>query len=197
MFINDLVSELPRGVKAALYVDDLALWCKEEHASTANYRIQQANLTNLQHGLRTGVSLSTWTNPPQPYSPCHQRSKLVPSRLVHTLKEEDQATYLGVTFDKRLTHTLRTEGKARKKLAIMRKLAGTTWGANKQILKTVYEESVRPVLEYRSTAWSTTATTNQQSLDKIQNHALRIITGAMKSTPITFMELPTAIQPLQ
>ena len=56
-----------------------------------------------------------------------------------------------VTFDKRLTwktNTLRTEGKARKKLAIMRKLAGTTWGANEQILKTVYEGSVRPVLEY-------------------------------------------------
>ena len=67
-----------------------------------------------------------------------------------TLKEEDEATYLCVTFDKRLTwkpHTLRTERKARKKLAIMRKLAGTTWGANEQILKTVYEGSVRPVLD--------------------------------------------------
>ena len=97
----------------------------------------------------------------------------------HTLKEEDQATYLGVTFDKRLTwktHILRTEGQARKKLAMMRKLAGTTWGANEQILKTVYEGSVRPVLEYSSTAWSTTAKTNQQSLDKIQKQALRIIT---------------------
>ena len=42
------------------------------------------------------------------------------------LKEDDKATYLGVTFDKRLTwkpHTLRTEEMARKKLAIMRKLA--------------------------------------------------------------------------
>ena len=64
----------------------------------------------------------------------------------------------------------------------MRKLAGTTWGANEHILKTVYEGSVRP-----------TAKTNQQSLDKIQNQAMRIITGAMKSTPIAF----TAKQPLQ
>ena len=59
------------------------------------------------------------------------------------MKEEDEVNYLGVTFDKRLTwkpHTLRTEGKARNKLAIMRKLAGTTWGANEQILKTVYED---------------------------------------------------------
>ena len=85
-------------------------------------------------------------------------------------------------------HTLRTEGKARKKLAIMHKLIGTTWGANEQILKTVYEGTARPVLDYSSTAWSTTAKTNQQSLDKIQKQALRIMTGAMKSTPITFME---------
>ena len=42
VFINDLASELPRDVKAALYADDLVLWCTEEHASTANYRIQQA-----------------------------------------------------------------------------------------------------------------------------------------------------------
>ena len=137
--------------------------------------------------------------------PCQQRQILhntihaVIKIDTHTLKEEDEATYLGVTFDKRLTwkpHTLRTEGKARKKLTIMRKLAGTTWGANEQILKAVYEGSVRPVLEYSSTAWPTTAKTNQQSLD-IQNQALRIITGAMKSTPITFMEQTTAIQPLQ
>ena len=56
---------------------------------------------------------------------------------------------------------------------------------------------MRPVLEYSSPAWSTTAKTNQQSLDKIQNQALRIISGAMKSTPITFMEQTTAIKPLQ
>ena len=49
----------------------------------------------------------------------------------------------------------------------MRKLAVPTWGANEQILKTVYEGSVRPVMEYSSTAWSTTAKTNQQSIDKI------------------------------
>ena len=50
-------------------------------------------LTNLQHKLRTGVSLSTRTNPPQHYSPCHQRSKLDPSRLVHTQEAVLEAAY--------------------------------------------------------------------------------------------------------
>ena len=42
LFINDLVSELPKGVKAALYADHLVMWCKEEYATTAIYRLQLA-----------------------------------------------------------------------------------------------------------------------------------------------------------
>lgn len=42
LFINDLVSDLPKGVNAALYADDLVLWCKEEYATTATYRMQGA-----------------------------------------------------------------------------------------------------------------------------------------------------------
>ena len=67
----------------------------------------KCNDYNLEHGLMTGVLLSTRTNHPQHYSPCHQRSKIG----THTLNEDDKVTYLGVTFDKRLTwktHTLRT-----------------------------------------------------------------------------------------
>ncbi|XP_052257940.1 uncharacterized protein LOC127862720 [Dreissena polymorpha] len=116
------------------------------------------------------------------------------------MTEADETTYLGVTFDKRQTwkpHLMKAEGRARRKLAMMRKLAGTTWGANEHILKTVYQGTVRPQLEYSSPTWSSTAKSNRQALDKIQNQALRIMTGATKSTPIAFMEKITGIQPLQ
>ena len=67
------------------------------------------------------------------------------------LKLEDQQTYLGVTYDKRMTwrrHVRIAEGKARRKLNIMRKLAGSNWGANEKIIKSVYQGAVRPHLEY-------------------------------------------------
>ena len=79
----------------------------------------------------------------------------------------------------------------------MRKLTGTSWGANEKTLRTVYEGSVRHQLEYGSTAWASAAKTNLSRLDKVQNQALRIITGAMRSTPIAAMEEVTGIQPLQ
>ena len=58
------------------------------------------------------------------------------------------------------------------------------------------KETVRPHLEYGSTAWSATANTNQLDPDRVQNQALRLITGAMRSTPITEMERLTGAQPL-
>ena len=37
VFINDIVREMPRKVLGDIYVDDLVLWCSEEHLSTAKY----------------------------------------------------------------------------------------------------------------------------------------------------------------
>ena len=110
-----------------------------------------------------------------------------------TLLAEDNPTYLGVTFDKRLTwltwkqQTEKAEARAKVRLALMKKLAGTTWGADTVTLNGLYSGSVRPGLEYGMTAWGTTAKSNFDRVSKGQNQETRIITGAMKSTPI--MEL--------
>ena len=69
---------------------------------------------------------------------------------------EKEATYLRITFDKCMAwkqQVQTAEVKARRKLAIMRKLAGTSWGANERILTTVYQGAVIPCLEYGSSAW--------------------------------------------
>ena len=178
LFINDIVTELPKGVQAALYADDLVLWTCEEHATTANYRMQLALdsvaawteswcvTINKEKTTATLFTLSTKTKP----------GKLTLGN--HTLQHEDQQTYLGITFDKRMTwkpHINQAESKARRKMNIMRKLAGTNWGANEKVLKTVYQGAVRPHLEFGSNLWITAAKTHQQTLDRVQ----RIITGAM------------------
>ena len=47
LFINDLVSELQRGIKATLYADDSVTWCKEEYATTTTYKMQLADSNPL------------------------------------------------------------------------------------------------------------------------------------------------------
>jgi hypothetical protein len=79
----------------------------------------------------------------------------------------------------------------------MRKLAGTSWGADSETLRKLYTGRVRPVLEYGMTAWGNTTKSNFDQISKVQNQATHIITGVMKSTPIQELETVTGLQPLQ
>ena len=59
IFIDDLVSKLPKGVKAALYADDLVMWVSEEYAGSAKYRMQQAADVLLAWTKEWNVSINT------------------------------------------------------------------------------------------------------------------------------------------
>ena len=107
------------------------------------------------------------------------------------MPQTDTPTFLGVKLDTRLTWKPQIEKMERSGLqilALMRKLAGTTWGVDSSILTKVYTATVRPTMEYAPTTWGTAAKTNKSRLDKDQNMALRVILGAMKTTPAHDME---------
>lgn len=65
-----------------------------------------------------------------------------------TLTNVEEAICLGVSFDKQLTwkpHIVHSDARARKKISILRKLAGTTYGASKNILKQYFRVQSGPI----------------------------------------------------
>ena len=76
----------------------------------------------------------------------------------------------------------------------MKKLAGTIWGADTVTLRRLYTGRVRPVLEYGMVAWGRTGKSSFDRVSKVQNKAARIITEAIKSTPIVELETITGLQ---
>ena len=80
---------------------------------------------------------------------------------------------------------------------MLKKLAGTSWGADMKVLKKTYVGYVRPVIEYGMASWGTAAKTNFQKIERMQNQSLRILTGGMKSTPINCMEAVAGLEPLE
>ena len=58
-------------------------------------------------------------------------------------------------------------------------LSETYWGASPNLLKQVYLGSAKSVMEYASSSWATSAKTNQDKLDRIQNMGLRMTLGAL------------------
>ena len=82
-------------------------------------------------------------------------------------------------------------------MALMKKLAGTKWGANHSVLKKMYVGRIRPTLEYGMSATCTASKAQQKKRNTIQNQAMRIMTGAMCSTPVTSLENITGLQSLE
>ena len=100
-------------------------------------------------------------------------------------------------FDPRLTWNAHTEQCRNKRLhrtALLKKLAGSDWGADNAVLRKAYVGYVRPVLEYIMAAWSTTSDSNFNKICRVQNQNLRIMTGALKSTPINDLETITGLE---
>ena len=85
------------------------------------------------------------------------------------------------------THISRSEENTRRKLTLLRKLAGTQRGAVETVLPNTYIGTIRSHLEYGSTRLSSASKSEIYTLDKVQNQALRRITESMKSTPIRVM----------
>ena len=79
----------------------------------------------------------------------------------------------------------------------MKAISSAKWGASRRILKNYYIAHIRSKLDYGSILYNTASKTNLQKLDKIQNCAMRLITGGLKTTPILALEAETSIAPLQ
>ena len=64
-------------------------------------------------------------------------------------------------------------------------------------VKKLYTGRVRPTLEYGMAATCTASKTQKENRNKIQNQAMRLMTGAMCSTPISCLETMTGLQSLE
>ena len=79
----------------------------------------------------------------------------IPINKIH-LPLEKNPQILGVTFDPNLTFSAHVENVARtakQRLSILKALAGTTWGQQKETLLNTYNATTRSLFTYASPIW--------------------------------------------
>ena len=71
--------------------------------------------------------------------------------------------------------------RVKKKNNVLKTLAGTSWGLQKETLQMTYQAPGRYIANYAAPVWSTNASTSSiGSIQRAKNEALRVITGAHK-----------------
>lgn len=78
----------------------------------------------------------------------------------------------------------------------MKRLVTKSWSASRESLIIFYKTFIRSKIDYGSVIYSSASSTQLKKLDTIQSAALRIATGAFRSSPIVALETETNVPPL-
>jgi len=106
--------------------------------------------------------------------------------------------YLGVTLDRSLTYRRHLESLRKKltsRVALLRRLAGSGWGAGTTTLRIATLALVHSTAEYCAPVWCRSAHTCL--IDPAINNALRIVTGCLRPTPVDNLPILAGIQPAE
>ena len=133
IFNDGICDHLSSHIPRVLHADNLALWTKAEQVTTTAIRIQEAmNLISdwakewLVMINRTKIEATCFSLSPK-------REEFILQINGQEIHQQDTSTYLGVKFNRKLTlspHISIKHSKALRKMALMKKQAGTKWGAN-------------------------------------------------------------------
>ena len=112
------------------------------------------------------------------------------------LKNDSFPVYLGVTLDRTLSfreHTRKVKKKVATRNNLLSKLANSYWGANPQTLKQTALALNYSAAEYCSPVWERSC--HSHNVDTELNQTCRIITGALRPTPLPVLYRLAGIAP--
>nr|BDT63038.1 MAG: hypothetical protein [Trachysalambria curvirostris nimavirus] len=197
--INDIVKAVPRAVSCSLYVDDFTLYCSggslkdvQNHMQTA---VNQVSQWATYHGFKFSPNKSVAMHFRK------RRGNFHPSLFLgaNPLQFVEEVKFLGLTFDPRLTwvpHIKNLKIKATKALGILRVLSHLSWGSDRTTLLRLYRALVRSKIDYGCEAYSSATPTVLKMLDSVHNEALRLCTGAFRSSPVQSLYAESGEPPL-
>ena len=193
----------PPGIEIVQYADDISVYIKGTDLSDMSKKINEyvPTLTAFleERNLQVSAEKSTVTL----FTPARAEAKHVPEVKVQgqPVKLDKTPKLLGVKFDTMYTftpHINDTISKAKKRLNILKSLAGSTWGQDKDTILVTYKSICRSVLEYAAPIWSPSISeTNWVHLQAVQSKALRIATGCVTKSAIDHLHQESKVIPLK
>ena len=179
IYINDIVEDIHSCIR--LFADDTSLYIIVDNPLQAAERLNEDLdkihlwaakwLVSFNPAKSESILFSRKLN--RPFHP-----HLIMNQQV--INEETSHKHLGLIFSSDCNwheHIDYVKTKAWSRINVMRKLK---FQLDRKSLETIYFSFIRPLLEYASVVWNNCTQYESNELEKIQNEAARIVTGATK-----------------
>ena len=112
---------------------------------------------------------------------------------------EDQVKYLGIIFDKKLTfadHINNTVVNVKQRCNILKVVSNFNFGADRTTLLRIYQALCLSKIDYGSQVYGSACKSLLSKLDVVHNMALRICTGAFRTSPVDSIYVDSGFPPL-
>lgn len=187
VMINDIFSDINVRFGRSLFADDGAIWRRGKNVEFLMKQTQIALNQIVQWANRWGFKISTSKSSFMIFGFKRKIPDLNLKIYECDLEKVKVFKFLGIWMDEKLTWGIHIEkiiARCEKINNILRSLAGSDWGAERLTLHMIYRAMIRPILDYGSFVFGAARKTALTKIDIIQAKALRICSGAFKTTPI-------------
>lgn len=199
LYTHDLDHSISPICKVLQYADDLAIYMRTNSMEDAKDNLNTA-LTLLDEWLKDhGLSLSASKSSCVVFS----KKRIPPVIELYVgqalIRQVNGTKFLGIHLDSRLNgvpHANYISQICEKNVNVLRSLSGVWWGSHPYCQKLLYNAIVRSHLDYGSFLLDPCTKLALGKLDRVQSKCLRIILGAMKSSPINAMQVECVDPPL-
>ncbi|XP_047041608.1 uncharacterized protein LOC124645775 isoform X1 [Helicoverpa zea] len=199
LYTHDLESSVNCFCKILQYADDIALYYSFSSPQDASSRLNSALYYLNQWLCDHGLSLSV----PKCNAVVFSRKRNIPPINLSIdnvpISTLDKIKFLGIILDSKLSglhHLEYISKKCEKGVNALRALSGVRWGAHPSTQRILYNAIIRSHFDYGSFLLEPCNKIALAKLDKIQAKCLRIITGAMKCSPINALQVECLDPPL-
>ena len=199
LLFNIYTADLPHTLsRKFVYADDIALATQDRDLART-----EATLTEDLSAL--GTYFTKWKLNPNPNKTevaCFHLNNRQANQKLNVnfggvqLKHNERPQYLGVTLDRALTfksHLEKAAGKVRTRANLVQHLAGSSWGANAQVLRTSALSLVFSAAEYCAPVWLNSVHTSK--VDVQLNRVMRTVSGTLMPTPLPWLPVLSNIAP--
>ena len=199
-YINDLASTLNDNAVIALFADDVSILItarkREDAEATAQSVVSSVVTWSQEWKLNLNVEKSVVC----PFSTWSNDSSWNPTIFIGNKRVRVNTTprLLGVILDRSLTfnaHLKELTTSLASSIRITRATAHTSWDWSRSTLKMAFHALVCSKIDCAAPVWqSWLSDTNLSSLDRLQNHFLRLITSQLVSIPLEALQLEADVQ---
>ena len=198
---NYMLQDIPldSNIKSYIYADDITVSATANTVDDARKNIEGYLRKLVDWTKKWGLIISTEKTNMQYFT--KKKINYIRVRMLgQTIRYVNEHRLLGMILDSpKLNWRMHVKNlirDCRLRLDILKSVSSPVWGASAQLIRTFYISYIRTKIDYGCIFYDT-AGPILQKLDTIQNSALRLITGARKTSPILSLQVEAFIPSLK